>query len=116
MPAIKYKVELTPSERSGLIEVSRRGKRLRLLLGFVTPEPRCAGHCNQTEPPGWFRCLWCLPQFFPGTRGRSFAHGGGKLRGLGLRDIVGNTGLGVLMRLRFLARCSPCKDARGIVA
>ena len=28
MPAIKYKVELTPSERSGLIEVSRRGKPL----------------------------------------------------------------------------------------
>ena len=28
MPAIKYKVELTESERSGLIEVSRRGKPL----------------------------------------------------------------------------------------
>ena len=26
MPAIKYRVELTQSERSGLIEVSRRGK------------------------------------------------------------------------------------------
>ena len=28
MPAIKYRVELTQSERSGLIEVSRRGKPL----------------------------------------------------------------------------------------
>ena len=28
MPAIKYKVELTPSQRSDLIEVSRRGKPL----------------------------------------------------------------------------------------
>ena len=28
MPAIKYKVELTQSERSGLVEVSRRGKTL----------------------------------------------------------------------------------------
>ena len=28
MPAIKYKVELTPSQRSNLIEVSRRGKPL----------------------------------------------------------------------------------------
>ena len=32
MPAIKYKVELTPSERSGLIEVSRRGKPLARTL------------------------------------------------------------------------------------
>ena len=32
MPAIKYKVELTPSERSALIEVSRRGKPLARTL------------------------------------------------------------------------------------
>ena len=32
MPAIKYKVELTPSQRSDLIEVSRRGKPLARTL------------------------------------------------------------------------------------
>ena len=32
MPVIKYKVELTPSERSALIEVSRRGKPLARTL------------------------------------------------------------------------------------
>ena len=32
MPVSKYKVELTPSERSGLIEVSRRGKPLARTL------------------------------------------------------------------------------------
>ena len=34
MPAIKYKVELTQSQRSTLVEVSRRGKPLaRTLAG-----------------------------------------------------------------------------------
>ena len=32
MPAIKYKVELTPSQRSTLVEVSRRGKPLARTL------------------------------------------------------------------------------------
>ena len=52
MPAIKYKVELTQSQRSTLVEVSRRGKPLARTLKRALALLKATKDC-QTGKPQW---------------------------------------------------------------